>query len=42
MENGHILVDAVEERCILVGVITQKMTEELALEYFFQAFQNVI
>ena len=33
MENGHVLVDAVEERCILVGVITQKMTEELALEY---------
>jgi len=31
--TGHILVDAVEEKCILVGIITQKLTEELALEY---------
>lgn len=33
METGHILVDAVEEKCILVGIITQKITEELAEEY---------
>jgi GTP-binding protein HflX len=33
METSHILVDAVEEKCILVGIITQKLTEELALEY---------
>lgn len=33
MENGHILVDAVEEKCILVGIITQKISEELANEY---------
>jgi GTPase len=33
MEVGHILVDAVEERCILVGIITQKLTEETANEY---------
>ncbi len=33
MEEGHILVDAVEEKCILVGIITQKLTEETALEY---------
>lgn len=31
--TSHILVDAVEEKCILVGIITQKLTEELALEY---------
>ena len=31
--TGHILVDAVEEKCILVGIITQKLTEELAQEY---------
>lgn len=33
MENGHVLVDAVEERCVLVGIITQKITEDLANEY---------
>lgn len=33
MEEGHVLVDAVEEKCILVGIITQKLTEELAQEY---------
>ena len=33
MENGHILVDAVEEKCVLVGIITQKISEELANEY---------
>lgn len=32
-EKGHILVDAVEERCVLVGIITQKITEDLANEY---------
>ncbi len=31
--TSHILVDAIEEKCILVGIITQKLTEELALEY---------
>jgi GTPase len=33
MKQGHILVDAVEERCILVGIITQKITEALANEH---------
>jgi GTPase len=33
MEEGHVLVDAVEEKCILVGIITQKITEDLAQEY---------
>ncbi len=33
MEEGHVLVDAVEERCVLVGIITQKLTEDLANEY---------
>lgn len=33
MENGHVLVDAVEENCILVGVITSNITEEIAHEY---------
>ena len=32
-ETGHILVDAVEERCVLVGVISQYGTEEQATEY---------
>lgn len=32
-EKGHVLVDAVEERCVLVGIITQKITEDLANEY---------
>lgn len=36
MEAGHILVDAVEEKCILVGIITQKITEELAEEYIHE------
>jgi GTP-binding protein HflX len=31
--TSHILVDAVEEKCILVGIITQKISEELANEY---------
>lgn len=33
MDEGHVLVDAVEERCILVGVISQYGTEEQAHEY---------
>lgn len=33
MSNGHVLVDAVEERCVLVGVITSNITEEIAHEY---------
>jgi len=33
MEEGHVLVDAVEEKCILIGIITQKITEEIAQEY---------
>lgn len=32
-EQGHVLVDAVEERCVLVGVITQSISEEQAHEY---------
>lgn len=33
MSQGHVLVDAVEERCVLVGVITSEITEEIANEY---------
>lgn len=33
MSNGHVLVDAVEERCVLVGVITSDINEEIAHEY---------
>jgi GTP-binding protein HflX len=33
MDNGHVLVDAVEESCVLVGVITSNITEEIAHEY---------
>lgn len=33
MSQGHVLVDAVEETCVLVSVITQKMTEAQATEY---------
>lgn len=31
--EGHVTVDAVEERCILVGVITSDVTEEVAQEH---------
>lgn len=31
--QGHVTVDAVEERCILVGVITSETTEEVAQEH---------
>lgn len=33
MSEGHVLVDATEERCILVGLITSNITEEQAKEY---------
>ena len=33
MSEGHVLVDAVEERCVLVGVIAQKTTDAQAMEY---------
>lgn len=33
MTQGHVLVDATEERCVLVGVISQNVTEEQAYEY---------
>ena len=33
MSQGHILIDAVEERCVLVGVITSDITEVQAEEY---------
>jgi len=33
MSQGHVLVDEVEEKCILIGVITQSITEEQANEY---------
>lgn len=31
--QGHVTVDAVEERCVLVGVITSETSEELAQEH---------
>jgi len=31
--EGHVTVDAVEERCVLVGVITSEVTEEVAQEH---------
>lgn len=33
MSQGHVLVDAIEESCVLVGVISQNMTDEQAEEY---------
>lgn len=33
MRQEHVLVDAVEERCVLVGVISSDITEEIAYEY---------
>lgn len=33
MQEGHVTVDAVEETCVLVGVITQLSTEEEAQEH---------
>ena len=33
MSEGHITIDAVEETCVLVGVITQQVTETTAEEY---------
>ena len=33
MSNEHVMVDAVEERCVLVGIITPNINEEIATEY---------
>jgi GTP-binding protein HflX len=33
MSVGHVTVDAVEERCVLVGVISADITEEIAFDY---------
>jgi GTPase len=33
MQEGHVTVDAVEETCALVGVISSDITEEIAMEY---------
>lgn len=33
MSQGHVTVDAVEERCVLVGVISSGVTETMAQEY---------
>lgn len=33
MAEGHVLVDATEERCVLVGLITSGVTEDQAHEY---------
>lgn len=33
MTEGHVLVDATEEKCVLVGLITSNITEEQAHEY---------
>jgi GTP-binding protein HflX len=31
--QGHVTVDAVEESCVLVGVITSEINEEIAKEH---------
>ena len=33
MDHGHILVDAIEEKCVLVGVISSKITDAQAEEF---------
>ena len=33
MSEGHVLVDATEERCVLVGIITSSTNEEQSREY---------
>ena len=33
MSQGHVLVDAVEENCVLVGLITSDVSEVQAKEY---------
>jgi GTP-binding protein HflX len=33
MQEGHVTVDAVEESCVLVGVITSEITEDTAQEH---------
>ena len=30
MQEGHVTVDAVEESCVLIGVITSEINEENA------------
>jgi GTP-binding protein HflX len=36
MSVGHVTVDAVEERCVLVGVISSDITEEIAIDYIHE------
>ncbi|MFM7662496.1 MAG: GTPase HflX [Bacteroidota bacterium] len=36
MSVGHVTVDAVEERCVLVGVISSDITEEIAYDYIHE------
>jgi GTP-binding protein HflX len=36
MSVGHVTVDAVEERCVLVGVISSDITEEIAVDYIHE------
>ena len=33
MQEGHVTVDAVEESCVLVGVITSEIDETIAHEH---------
>ena len=33
MNEGHITIDAKEETCVLVGVVTQQLAESVAHEY---------
>jgi GTP-binding protein HflX len=33
MDEGHVVVDHVEETCVIVGVVTQKISDETANEY---------
>jgi GTP-binding protein HflX len=33
MQEGHVTVDAVEETCVLIGIITPEITEDQAYEY---------
>jgi GTP-binding protein HflX len=33
MQEGHVTVDAVEETCVLIGIITPEITEDQAHEY---------
>ena len=38
MGQGHILVDANDETCVLVGVITSDTTEAQAIEYLNEIY----